>query len=260
MNDEKIILKIEATKDYDMFKFSQSNRPIGPCEKLRENIEKDNKLYTHPIIIDKNFEIIDGQHRWQVAKEKNLWLYYIVDPHHGSFDLIGHNTSSKSWKLENYAHFYANYEGNEISNETKNLYKWVVNLKLKYQITYDFMLRTFLTSEKGRDNCSINNGFKKGKIKLISTYNFLQIEENIIIIKEINYTFHNKKLIKKNHDQLNIALFNLINLEGFNINKFFQKTDRFFEETILALKFKNASEIFDRLLVIYNKYSKNPLE
>jgi hypothetical protein len=44
-----------------------------------ECIKKENKLHCHPILVNEDFEIISGQHRFEVAKRLKVPIYYVVD-------------------------------------------------------------------------------------------------------------------------------------------------------------------------------------
>lgn len=262
MEDNPIICQIHATKNYDMFKFLQGNRPIQNACKLKENIELNNKLHLHPIIVNKDFEIIDGQHRWSIAKEKNLYIYYIIDESHGDLDLILHNSASKLWKLSDYAYFYANYEGKDLSPDIKKLYQYTIQVKNKYNFTYEFMLRTFLTVKdtNSRRNESLSINFKRGKISLQKNVSYFNLDIIFEKIYEVISYFLKLKLIQRSADNLTIALYNLISIDGYNHSRFMKKIDQCLEDIIIIAKFRTIPQTFDRLLAIYNKNAKYILD
>ena len=56
--------KIQKTRDYSIFKKMDGNRHLDRfhLKKLTASIEKDNQLNVHPIIVNRDFYVIDGQH------------------------------------------------------------------------------------------------------------------------------------------------------------------------------------------------------
>lgn len=71
---------VYSSRDYDSFKIINFNRELSKSnlQRLRTLTEKEFKLHMFPIIVSTNLEIIDGQHRFHVAKEMGAPIYYIV--------------------------------------------------------------------------------------------------------------------------------------------------------------------------------------
>ena len=69
-----------STTNYDKFKYLNYNRPINfnLVSKLKSSISYKNLLMYKPILVDKNFNVIDGQHRLEAAKELQIPIHYIV--------------------------------------------------------------------------------------------------------------------------------------------------------------------------------------
>lgn len=105
---------IKKTKDYDMFKLTNINRADGishpRVQWLKQQIQRRNLLDMCPILVNKDMEIIQGQHRWQAAKELGVDLYYEIKELQAT-DILDLN-SSKSWKLKDYMNFWAR-QGNQ---------------------------------------------------------------------------------------------------------------------------------------------------
>jgi ParB-like chromosome segregation protein Spo0J len=70
--------QVHTTTDYFLFKSIDGNRNknLLHINRLRESMSK-NYLFT-VIIVNENYEIIDGQHRFDVIQELKLPLNYIV--------------------------------------------------------------------------------------------------------------------------------------------------------------------------------------
>lgn len=112
MKEEKTAYaKILKTKNYDQFKFRQDNRNINEnhVRNLVLRISKENDLHLVPIIVNDEFEVIDGQHRLMAAKQLNESIYYIVDNNFNPEKMVQLNTMQKSWGLNDYLNFYCNH-------------------------------------------------------------------------------------------------------------------------------------------------------
>lgn len=73
--------RIFFTKDYGSFKFLKGNRDINPgkVDKIKEVIQSGIDVLKYaPIIVNEAMEIIDGQHRYAVARELKGNVYYVI--------------------------------------------------------------------------------------------------------------------------------------------------------------------------------------
>ena len=99
-------IKIYKTKDYDKFKFLDHNRKTTNNLVLEECITCHNKLHLNPIIVSKDMEVIDGQHRLRIAKKNRLEVYYVIDQDPEIETVQKLNTGRKNWTLQDYLHHY----------------------------------------------------------------------------------------------------------------------------------------------------------
>lgn len=104
--------QVEKTKDYEKFHILQGNRPIDKyhLKKLTASIQKNNHLNLHPIVVNENFEVIDGQHRLAVCKILGLEVFYVKSDSVKDEHLIECNVNQKSFEVDNYINFYATKE------------------------------------------------------------------------------------------------------------------------------------------------------
>lgn len=95
---------IQKTTDYKKFKVLDANRSINMSHlaKLTISIAKRNMLEFNPIIVNENYEVIDGQHRLEVAKANKLPIFFIVVPNAGIAEVLDLNTNVRTWKLADY--------------------------------------------------------------------------------------------------------------------------------------------------------------
>lgn len=98
------------TKEYDKFNFLNGNRGIMPqhVNNLVDALQEDDFLEYHPLLVDKDYNILDGQHRLLAAKRLGLSVYYhvIKDPEVAKKLLVATNSNKRNWILEDYLNYY----------------------------------------------------------------------------------------------------------------------------------------------------------
>lgn len=96
--------QIVKTKDYSLFKRLNYNRDVckNHVKKLVWSIQSQNDLHLFPIIVNDQFEIVDGQHRLEAAKELGFDVYYIVDSNYKIEKITTFNNNQKRWVIEDH--------------------------------------------------------------------------------------------------------------------------------------------------------------
>ena len=152
MQDKFTTTVITSTKNYEMFKLVKSNRVVK-----QRNVERLMKSFamtggmsmSKPIIVDKNFNVIDGQNRLMACKKMDIPVHYIV-----SDDKIEnipiYNSYQEKWGLEDYAHYWAE-QGNEN-------YKKILEVRDKVSIALNGVLECLVPSGGYK-----NDVFKEGR-------------------------------------------------------------------------------------------------
>ena len=104
-NNFKVEAQVFSTKNYDLFKILNGNRDVNllHVERLKQSFAKH--YLFNPILVNNNFEIIDGQHRFTSAKSLGLTIYFIIT-NYGLKETQIFNTNSKNWKKEDYLDGY----------------------------------------------------------------------------------------------------------------------------------------------------------
>jgi len=108
---QEIILRnhvtvVETTTDYDLFKPLNGNRMIDESL-IRRLVNSFSKRYLFsPILVNEYFEIVDGQHRYEAAKELNLPINYISVPGYGLHEIQILNSNTKNWTKLDYLDSY----------------------------------------------------------------------------------------------------------------------------------------------------------
>jgi len=100
-------MQVKETKNYEMFNQVQGNRTKNQLHlnRLKESMEE--YLLVSPIIVNQEYEVIDGQHRLHVSKELGLPVRYIQVDGYGLDEVHRYNQNSKNWKIEEFVDGYA---------------------------------------------------------------------------------------------------------------------------------------------------------
>jgi hypothetical protein len=71
---------IRASVNYNLFSFIDCNRDLSKSnlEKLKKQFESDFKQQFYPIVVDRDFRIIDGQHRFTACRQLKKPVYYVM--------------------------------------------------------------------------------------------------------------------------------------------------------------------------------------
>ena len=70
---------VKFTRDYSRFKKVVGNRDVKSYKRVLESI-KNVGYIPNPIIVNENYEVIDGQHRLQACEELGISIAYIMIP------------------------------------------------------------------------------------------------------------------------------------------------------------------------------------
>lgn len=116
MQDLKIG-NIYETKDYSKFIIYNWNRDINKStlNKLHKSVV-ENGWRVEPIIVNEEYGIIDGQHRYTYAKQNGLPIYYIIIKGLTKEDCQTMNAVRTNWVASDYIKFYAVQGNSNYSN------------------------------------------------------------------------------------------------------------------------------------------------
>lgn len=102
------VYKVYRTTNYDKFVFMDDNRSVerSRVKKITESINSVGYRKV-PILVNSNFEIIDGQGRLTALKELGAPVDYIIDET-ADINVCRHlNQGQSNWKMKNYIYSYA---------------------------------------------------------------------------------------------------------------------------------------------------------
>lgn len=102
--------KLRATKDYQLFSVSKHNREINPSHlrKLKPSMQEYGWIPAFPMLVRrtaKGLEILDGQHRFSVARELGLAVWFVECDN--GFNIPRINASQVPWRALDYAESFS---------------------------------------------------------------------------------------------------------------------------------------------------------
>jgi hypothetical protein len=101
--------KIYTTREYNKFRLTpEQNRKlkVNDVIKIAESMEEKSLLPEFPIIVTRDFRVIDGQHRLHAAEIAKVPVYYIVSDNMTMDDVASAQALTTPWTLADYLHYY----------------------------------------------------------------------------------------------------------------------------------------------------------
>lgn len=98
--------QIYQTDDYNLFKKLDGNRDAGNVTAILKSIDEVGYVLS-PILVNEDFEVIDGQHRLEALKIKKLPVVYMVQKGIGLRECQAMNTGQKNWQAMDFVRAYA---------------------------------------------------------------------------------------------------------------------------------------------------------
>lgn len=126
---------IYKTEDDSIFKLHQNNRPID-FNNVRRKIKSFTKVkkLLSPLKVDKNFNVIDGNHRLVAIRELKkkgiiIPVLFYISGDDEEENMIEMNIEVRTWKLKDYVMKYA--------NKGKEQYQIVLKIANKFNVSID---------------------------------------------------------------------------------------------------------------------------
>jgi hypothetical protein len=222
------------TKNYELFKFFDFNEKdrisTQHVEQIKESIKKNGFIESNPILVNSDFYIIDGQHRFLALKELDKEIPYIIANNDESL-IIDLNSTQKKWNFENYVNYYSMCKKNE------NYIRLLETAK-KCGTTVSIII--YLSFK--------NHSIKNGKL------NFSEKEAKEIESFYENYKYLMKILRIPDGARFCRAVRRLSNRENFKWDVMLHKAECY---TSMAYKCTTSEDAIEMLVKIYNYNQKS---
>ena len=208
---------MEKTNDYAQFKKFPGNAPlsIDHLNELIEAIQKRNLLEARPILINKNMEVVDGQHRLEAAKRLGLPIFYIRLEDLGVEDIATLNSNQRNWRMEHYLHLHCDHLKSKHYIDFK---EWMTINKFSFGQAISFFI----------EETSINECRKKFKDGLfVFDKKYISIAENYKVL--YNKIIGTTKGITRHWTQQNFIRAFLVfsTNEEIEMKRFFEQMDKY---------------------------------
>jgi hypothetical protein len=171
--DDAIPAQCYSTKDYSKFKPMVGNRDVSPkhVRNIIESMKRNNLIKFQTVTVNENFEIVDGQHRFEACKVLGIHVHYKIKEG-ANYQTAGIlNQATEEWKFLNY-----------LENFAKNEHVDYIKLE-KFQEKHNVSLKRFRYLISDEQRKIFDENFKTGEFKLIDDLD--DISKKIDKINEI---------------------------------------------------------------------------
>jgi hypothetical protein len=196
---------VHTTTDYGLFKSIDGNRNLNllHLNRLRKSMQ-ERALFTI-ITVNERYEIIDGQHRFEVSKELGLPVHYVMCAGYGINEVHILNANSKTWNTDDYLQGYI-----KLGKQDYIQYE-------KFKSKYGFGHQECMQMLQG-SMCSVGSKFHEffsGDFKIKSYKNAVEFAERMVLIGNYYAGYQRRSFIQ--------AMFILKNKPQFEFMEFLNK-------------------------------------
>lgn len=219
----KTVNKVKCTNDYTIFKTLEGNRTVNKLHVKRLINSFEKKYLISPIIVNEQMQIIDGQHRFEAAKELSLPIYFIIVKGYGLNEVQMLNQNTKNWTKLDYLNAYCDLNYPEYIKFRDFMNKFPdfgisaceTILTDRPSGSYKTKKSEELVDETNKSGQYMIRAFQEGNLK-ISDYNkAVKNAEKIMMIKPYYNGFNRAIFVR--------AMIGIFKLEYYNHEQFISK-------------------------------------
>jgi hypothetical protein len=232
-----------------MFKTLEGNRIVNKLHvrRLKESFQESYLL--SPIIVNEKFQIIDGQHRFEAAKQVGLPIYFLIAPNYGLKEVQMLNENMKNWKKEDYLNAYCDLKHPE--------YLKFRNFMRKFPEFGILACETILTGKLNGGNENGRSAELKSESNRQGHYSIRYFQEGELTIPNYELAVENAKkilMIKPYYEGFNRphfvrAMIGIFRIEYYNHLKFIERLNS------NPLSLQNCSNVTQYKLLIEDVYN-----
>lgn len=200
-------IQVHTTKDYSLFKTLNGNRDVNSLHliRLKESMKKNH--LTTIIMVNENFEIIDGQHRFLISQELNLPINYVISKGYGLNEVQILNANMKNWQTSDYVNGYC-----DLGYKDYIIYRDFVN---DYGFQSQVSILLLSGEQLGGNTKNALTKFKEGLFKVKDLKNARRMAEKIMMIEPYYKGYARRSFV--------LALYSMFNNENFEFTEFLSK-------------------------------------
>lgn len=232
--------RLRATKDYAMFKANKANRRIEDAHlrKLRPSMQQYGWIPSFPMTVLKNgdgrFSILDGQHRFTLAQDLGLSVWFVEVDH--EYDVPKINGGQVPWNT-------AAYAGNFADRGMKD-YAEVIAFADDHGVSIGFAAH-LLAGQTGFSN--IRHAFRDGEYRVVDREYANKVA---FLYNEIKAEIH--RAVDKS---LLLALMAVVRVDGFEPERLMSGVRKLPER---VQKFGTRDGALEMLEYLYNYGRRGP--
>lgn len=242
-NNGNIVVNVYSTTNYDAFKMLEGNREIlnTRVKKIRSSMEQ--KIVRNPIIVNEKMEIIDGQGRFTVLKEKGMPIEYVIVDGIGMQECHLLNQIQTNWTDMDFIKSYAQ----------QGIQSYALLLRAIQQSGYS--AKHVMRAANKSIGC-YNNSFKKGEKASASVIRngSLKFDENdyhkarrkLEMLDELKAALDLKKKVGWQFDCATLIIFDF---DGYDHNRMLSKAEKKRNDFAVTSTAKEQAKEFSK---IYN--------
>lgn len=188
--------KIYSTTEYDKFKYQRGNRQLieSNVKTLIKKIKEKGYDTAFPVVVNKNMEIVDGQHRFEACRRLGLPIIFCFSSNEGTLqETIDINNTRRNWNLQDFIDSYAELEYSS--------YITFKQLQEHYKYEPAVVLAMLLGRPSGgSDTAKIKDGTFEITINMLQSFNIINNEfeqlKNCIKCKKEKTAFGKKNFVE----------------------------------------------------------------
>lgn len=256
LQNDELLGFIGASKNYKKFSMSKYNRELKPshARNLLSKLRKHENVKIEPIIVDSDFNIVDGQHRFWALSKMKLPIPYIIDSSISVADTVEINGNQKPLSFMNYIKI-------NVAKGNKNYESLYYEIqKFNKYTTAAYIAKLFY---KGNESSIQSGGFTKKAEMGQFKFNYEKqdlIESFLIFIGQKKEELHKKNRLRQSIQETIFPFFSNREVDNKRLFKILTpELMETFNGTQLSMK-KLADAYNWRLrsnAIKYNFYSKN---
>lgn len=227
---------IVRTEDYTLFKRINGNRGVKSphVKRLMLSFGSDREcLRNSPILVNDQWEVIDGQHRLAAAIALKYPVYYIKGNGLDLAEVQRLNSMTKVWTPMDYALSYA-----ELGSVP---YKHYLDFKKQYGLNHDILL-----SYLGGKNPVSSEAFKDGKLKVADPAASHELAQRLLQVGQF-YDGYNRRAFA-------LAFKAVSSHPKYRHKRMLEKMDAYADK---IMEDYSLQEDYERALErVYNKYAQ----
>lgn len=162
-------MEIKTTKNYSIFKKLEGNRNVNR-KHVKKLIQSMNKKYIPTVILVNNqYQVIDGQHRLEAMKTLNIPVTYTIMGNYNSDDAEHINLTNRTWNIEEICNKIAYYDNIDD-------YKILLTESKRYKVNITYLAKIMTLKENAKKllitkKFTITNNKWEELLMLMKTYN-----------------------------------------------------------------------------------------